>query len=427
MSSQPEQRGRRSYLSAPPLTQSEHVAEAAEVIRESPGSEGIVLAGALRDLMLWLDTPESDRQAAFDRDAPERRIGQIRVAGLDEGLWVPTLTLAGLTEDPCGVDRPRLLHACQRIIAWAEERGYPATKLAFTQAAALLRPRDANLALEVARLARELGDHPRAESWFRHTVRLTRANNWETYVWAYVGLGVLYIQTGNLFGAKTVIMRALKTATRHGLRPLAGVAHHELFHLAAEAGQTLSASEHILAALKFYGAGHPRLPYLVSDVGWFWLQMGQYTSASNLFERVLPVFTKTNERAMVSANSTWAASAGGDRDRYERLRTRTIEFIRDAQGRSHLDHAYAGLAYADLLMCEWERAAETADQALLLSLATGNAEVRFKAGAIRDNALAQQLPTNERHSPESAVFARHTSSLASELVTMLGATPLTTP
>ena len=427
MPSQPEQRSRRSYLSAPPLTQSEHTAEAAEVIREAPGPEGIVLAGALRDLMLWVDTPEADRDAAFGFDSSERRIGQIKVAGLDEGLWVPTLTLAGLTDNPSGTDGKRLVYACQRIIAWAEERGYPATKLAFTQAAALLRPRDANLALEVARLARELGEHPRAESWFRHTIRLTRANDWETYVWAYVGLGVLYIQTGNLFGAKTVIRRALKTAIRHRLRSLAGVAHHELFHLAAEAGQAHSASEHILAALNSYGAGHPRLPYLVSDVGWFWLQIGQYTSASNLFERVLPVFKKTNERAMVSANSTWAASAGGDRDQYERLRTRTLELIRDAQGRSHLDHAYAALGYADLLMCEWERAAETANHALLLSLATGNAEVRFKAGTIRDDALAQQLPTNERHRPDSVVFARHTTSLASELVTMLGATPSAIP
>jgi hypothetical protein len=71
----------------------------------------------------------------------------------------------------------------------------------------------------------------------RHTVQLDRKTDWETYVWAYVGLGVLYINAGNLAAASTVMSRALKTALRHRLRPLSDVAHHHLFHLAAEAGR----------------------------------------------------------------------------------------------------------------------------------------------------------------------------------------------
>lgn len=418
MPSRPEQRSRRSYLAAPPLTQSENAAEAAEVIRESPGPEGIVLAGALRDLMLWVETPESERKAAFDPSGSVPRVEQIKAAGLDEDLWVPTLTLAGVVDDPCGANSRRLLYACQRVVSWAEERGRPATKLAFAQAAALLRPDDAKLALEVARLARELGDQARAESWFRHTVRLTRANDWETYVWAYVGLGVLYIRAGNLAGAQTVILRALKTATRHRLRPLAGIAHHHLFHLAAEAGRARTASEHVLAALNFYGPAHPRLPYLVSDLARFWLEIGQFRPSLALFEKVILVLTDTNEQAMVSANSTWAAALAADPETYERLRRRTIALVRDTEGRSYLDDTYAAIASADLLMNNWQRAAVAAEEAVRLAVAGGNVEVRYKAEGLRDLALAEQIPA---HSPETAAagFTRHAESLTGDLLNAL--------
>jgi tetratricopeptide (TPR) repeat protein len=211
----PRHRPGRPYLSAPPLRQSDEAAEGAEVIRELPGSEGIVLAGALRDLTLWLDTPAHERAALFSSDAAARRSAQITLSGIEEALWVPVFTLSTIAEDPTHVAPSRLLYACRRVASWAEERGRPGTKLAFTQAAALLSPADAKLALDVAKLARDSGDHARAESWFRHTVRLARRDDWENYVWAYVGLGVLYIRIGNIPAATVVMQRALRTAERH--------------------------------------------------------------------------------------------------------------------------------------------------------------------------------------------------------------------
>lgn len=419
MSPPPRHRPGRPYLSAPPLRQSEEAAEGAEVIRELPGPDGIVLAGALRDLTLWLDTPADERGALFTADAAARRTAQIKLSQIEEALWVPVFTLSTIAEDPANVAQSRLLYACRRIVSWAEERGRPATKLAFTQAAALLSPDDATLALEVAKLAREAADHARAESWFRHTVRLSRRNDWENYVWAYVGLGVLYIHAGNLAAASTVMQRALRAAVRHRLRPLSGVAHHHLFHLAAEAGKPRSAAEHIVAALNAYGPDHPRLPYLVSDVAWFWLQVGKPRPALALFERVLVALTNPNERTMVSANSTWAAAVACERIQYERMRERTLAFAQEAQGRAYLDHAYTALAYADIHMQEWERAADTAKQALTLALATGNAEARYKAGVLRDSALAQALPSRKLSTIEGEEFTRQTEKLAGELLAAL--------
>lgn len=422
VSPQPQQRLSRPHLAVPPLRQSEEAAEAADIIRELPGPDGIVVAGALRDLMLWLDTPASERGDLFVGGAGERRQTQIKRTELDGELWVPIFTLATLAEDPCGVSPSRLLYAVNRVAAWAGEQGKPATKLAFVQAAALLIPVDPKLALDVAKLARDIGEHARAESWFRHTVRLARKTDWETYVWAYVGLGVLYINAGNLAAASTVMARALKTALRHRLRPLSGVAHHHLFHLAAEAGRPRNAAEHVVSALNAYGPDHPRLPYLVSDVAWFWLQVGKPGPALALFERVHVVLTNPNERTMVSANSTWAAASAGDRVQYEYLRDRTVRLSQEAKGRTHLDHAYTALAYADVLMQEWERGAASATEALKLALATGNAEARFKAGVLRDCAFARQVPAPRLNAVEGEGFTRHTEKLAGELLTVL---PLT--
>lgn len=387
------------------------------MIRESPGPEGIVLAGALRDVMLWVETPASERKAAFEPSGSGRRVEQIKAARLDEDLWVPTLTLAGLVAEPCGADSRRLLYACQRVVSWAEERGRPATKLAFAQAAALLRPGDAKLALEVARLARELGEQARAESWFRHTVRLTRANDWETYVWAYVGLGVLYIRAGNLAGAQTVMLRALKTATRHRLRPLAGVAHHHLFHLTVEKGHLSEAYLHARAALGAYlVSSDPALAGLAADVGRFWMQVDEAGRALSLFEQAVPALSDPNVRAMVSANSAWAAATLDDRSQYEALRARTVELIDLAVGRTRLDEAYVLLAYADLRMDEWDRAHASAQHALRLSQATGNAEVRVRAESLRENVKARVAGVEQRRIIEGPVIARQADSLASEFI-----------
>jgi tetratricopeptide (TPR) repeat protein len=378
-----------------------------------------VIAGALRDLTLWLDTPVDERSALFAVDAAGRRSAQIMLSQIEEALWVPIFTLSTIAEDPVNVVPSRLLYACRRVASWAEERGRPATRLAFTQAAALLSTDDAKLALEVAKLARDTGDHARAESWFRHTVRLSRRTDWENYVWGYVGLGVLYISAGNLAAASTVMQRALRTAVRHRLRPLSGVAHHHLFHLAAEAGRARSAAEHVVAALEAYGPDHPRLPYLVSDVAWFWLQVGKPRPALRLFERVLLALANPNERTMVSANSTWAAAVAGERVQYQRMRERTLSLAKEAKGQAYLDHAYTALAYADIHMQEWERAADTANQALTLALATGNAEARYKAGVLRDSALAHALPSPKLSIIESEGFTRHTERLAGELMNAL--------
>jgi tetratricopeptide (TPR) repeat protein len=343
----------------------------------------------------------------------------------NQPLRAPTSTLVMVAgEHTAAVARGPLLDACLSIASWAEEAGKPATKLAFTQAAALLSPDDPKLALEVAKLARDTGEHARAESWFRHTVHLARKTDWTSYVWAYVGLGVLYIRTGNLPAATAVMQRALRTAERHRLVWLIGVAHHHLFHLTTETGDIPAAYRHVHAALDSYReSGGAGLPDLAADVGRFWMHIGKPGRALPVFESSLGALRNPNVRAMVSANSAWAAALIHDRATYERIRDRTLDLIGAGVGRERLDEAFTILGYADLEMAELERAIESAEQALRLADATGNVEVRVRAEDVQNRASSARDPVAEpshlSHLAEGEIVTRQAEHLAGDFLRAL--------
>lgn len=406
-------RARHGYRTAPPLTHGEESAEGAEIVREIAGTDGVLLASALRDLMLLIDLAARAPAAAIQvapgdwRENQVRRVRDMDVAG-------PLVVLA-INREPATADLPRVLYACRRIAAWAEERGAPATRLAFTQACALADPTDTESALTVARLARELGQHARAESWFRHTIKLSRGRDWEPYVWAYVGLGVLYIRSGNLPAARAMMDRALRTAEHKRLRHLAGVAHHHLFHFAAETRQIRSAYHHARRALEAYRGGHAALPGLASDVGRFWLTLGEPGRALTLFEQAQVVIADTNVRAMVTANVARAAAALGGVERYERARRDALELVASAQGRARIGETYASLAYADLAMGEWPRAEAMACAALEIAAAAGEAEVRMIAESQIEAARAGRAASDHSEAIEGPVLAREAERLGVDL------------
>jgi tetratricopeptide (TPR) repeat protein len=416
--SKPDQaanRARNCHLAAPPLTQAEGQAEGAAILTELERDTAAVLAGTVRDLMLWLDHQPAERCLLFSPGAKQRREAILQASQLEESLRPLVRTIQSAVDPAANPDPARLQSACTEIAAWAEEFGAPATRLAFLQVAAVISGRDSQLALEVGRSARDLGDHARGESWFRHAVRLGRNRDWNAYVWAYVGLGVLYIRCGNFPAANAVMMRALRTAERHRFRELAGVAHHHLFHLTTEAGRLNEAYEHARRALSAYGRESPKLPGLASDVGRFWLHMGQSARALPLFEAAVPAINDPNVRAMVAANVVRAAAGVGDRERYERARETALTLIAAAVGRVRLEDAYEALAHADLTMAP-DRARVTAAEALRIATATGNAEVRLNAETLLERACGRVVAKSEAPAVEAPTVARLGERLAGDLV-----------
>jgi tetratricopeptide (TPR) repeat protein len=368
---------------------------------------------------MWLDIPGELRSTLFSLEAAARREEQIRLVRPDEELWAPLAVLAELTADPVRADPARLVHACRRISVWADAHDASGTRLSFVQTAARLRPRDAVLAVEVGRLARELGQHARSESWFRHAIRIARGTDWASYAWAYVGLGVLYIRTGNRPGAEALLGRALRTARRRRLGPVAGTAHHHLFHLTTEAGRLREGYEHARAALEAYGADHTQIPALVHDVGRYWLHLGEHSRAIPLFESVLGVVPSANDRALAAGNLARALAGAGLRERYEAARTIAVENAGRAHGTYRLAHAYEAVAHADLSVGEWERAERSARVALELASATGDVEVQLTAEAQVAAARSAKAEPVGRPLVEPPAAVRQARLLANDLVRVI--------
>jgi tetratricopeptide (TPR) repeat protein len=403
----------RCYVPTAPLTRRGSGAEGAEILQEVPGELGVLLWGTLRDVMLYLGAPAAERGGLFPADAGEARRAEIGRCGADPALWAPLLVVAEMMEGPGEASRARVAHACRAVARWAEGES-PATRLAFSQAAALARPGDPRLALATARLARDAADHARAETWFRRAVKLARGRDWESYGWAFVGLGVLYHRSGNAPAARAVVGRALRTARRRRMRGLAGAAHHELFVFALQAHRVDEAYAHAEAAIQAYGPAHPRLPALAHDVGCFWSEQGYFARALPVFEQILPCFTEPAARALVVANAARSAAGAGDRKRYEENRAATLALL-DAGSACEAVAAESLLllARADSSMCEWARAEAAAAHAVTIASARNESHTRMLADAQLDSArrrLALRTPAAE----EPAAVALEAERLAVE-------------
>jgi tetratricopeptide (TPR) repeat protein len=312
----PARRSRPSYLAAPPLLSESEPFEGAALLREHPGALGAVLWKSLRDVSAWTAATAQERPALFPATAADIRAAEVAGAGAEPELWGPLLVVERLLAQATDVDHRRLVHACRAIARWGERRGFSAVQLAFTQAAARLAPEHAQLAYAVGRLARDRGEYARAESWLRSAIRLARGSDWHTYALAYLSLGTLYQQLGNLPAARSVTLRGYRTSMRRRVRALQGPALHNLFTIATELLDFERAQQYALAASRRYGPTHPRFHLLVHDVGCFWMFHGRFELAADIFELVLPRHADPADRVLTLGTLARAAAGAGRRDIY---------------------------------------------------------------------------------------------------------------
>jgi tetratricopeptide (TPR) repeat protein len=403
---------KRCRLAQPPLTASGHGAEGAEILAEVPGPSGVLLWGGLRDVTLWALAARSSRAQLFAPGASELRTSHIKAhLQLEDEVLIPLLTLAVMTERAAGVDANRLTFACRRLAAWADVQGRPDTRLAFTQAAALTRPNDCRLALETAKLARDSGQSARAETWFRRAIKLARSNHWETYVWAYIGLAVLYRRAGNLPAAMAVARRAHRTAIRRRLRGLDGVALHHMFVFASDGPDPTKAYEFASAALQAYGAEHPRVIALAHDVACFWADQGQFARALPVLSAAASAISAPQERAVAMANLARAAAGCGARDAYEGARTASEQIMAGVPGEAGKSDAHLNLGRAGVLAGETSRAVEALSRAAAIAARRGEAQVRLVAECELQALMSEQAASGPP-SGEPARAAREADRLA---------------
>jgi len=379
----PARRSRPSYLAAPPLLSESDPFEGASLLREHPGALGAVLWKSLRDVSAWTATAPDERAALFPAAAADARAAEVAGAAAEPELWGPLLVVERLLAQPGDVDHRRLVHACRAIARWGERRGFSAVQLSFTQAAARLAPEHPQLAYAVGRLARDRGEYARAESWLRASIRLARGADWHTYALAYLSLGTLYQQLGNLPAARAVTLRGYRTSVRRRVRPLQGVALHNLFVLSGEMLDFERAHEYARAAFQRYGPNHPRFPALVHDVGCFWVQHGCFARAADVFESVLPRFTQPEDRLLTLGNLAFSAAAAGRSALYEACQAESRTLLDcDVASPDRAAQVWLNLARAAASAQEHARAEYAAERALGMAAPLRLAQIRLEVEAL---------------------------------------------
>lgn len=400
----PARRSRPSYLAAPPLLSESEPFEGAALLREHPGALGAVLWKSLRDVCAWMAAAPDERTALFPAAAAEARAAEIAGAAAEPELWAPLLVIQQLLERPADVDHPRLVHACRAIARWGERRGFTAVQLAFVQAAACLAPEHPRLAYAVGRLARDRGEYARAESWLRSAIRLARGKDWHTYALAYLSLGTLYQQLGNLPAARTVTLRGYRTSVRRRVRPVHAMALHNLFVITSEMLDFGRAHQYALAACRSYGAEHPLFPALVHDVGCFWMLHGDFARAADIFETVLPRFVEPADRLLTLGNLARSAAAAGRSDLYERCRTESEALL--ACGVAPPDRGaqvWVNLARAAASAGDDLRAEHAATQALELAASLRLGQIRMEVESLLHALSAGRAVADAGSEPASKV------------------------
>lgn len=379
----PARRSRPSYLAAPPLLSESEPFEGAALLREHPGALGAVLWKSLRDVCAWTAATPQERAELYPPTAAEARAAEVAGAAAEPELWGPLLVIQRLVACPHDVNHPRLVHACRAIARWGERRGFTAVQLAFVQAAACLAPEHPRLAYSVGRLARDRGEYARAESWLRTSIRLARGTDWHTYALAYLSLGTLYQQLGNLPAARSVTLRGYRTSVRRRVRPVHAMALHNLFVITSEMLDFGRAHQYALAACRSYGAEHPLFPALVHDVGCFWMLHGDFARATDVFESVLQRFHEPGDRLLTLGNLARSAAAAGRREIYDASRTEAQSLL--ACGVAPPDRGaqvWVNLARAAASIGDNARAEHAAAQALELAAPLRLGQIRLEVESL---------------------------------------------
>jgi tetratricopeptide (TPR) repeat protein len=407
----------RRWRTPPPLTRGAESLEGMEILREVGGEVGVLLWQAYRNVMFWSTTDEGERGHLFSPRAGERRRQELDEARVPAELTGALDAVAAMLAAPDGTAGSDVADACTAIARWAEEEGHMNTALAYTQAASVASPRNARLALAVGQLARRRTELARAETWFRHTIMVSRQiGDWEAYSRAYIALGNMFVARGNFPGAHRMHIKALRAARRKGMPQIQGMALHDLFVIADETGRDEQAEEYARQACRAYGASHPSLPALAHDIAYFWMQRGYFARALDVFQSLEHHFTNPWQRALLLANIARAAAGTGNRDLFRKAWTQVSRMTKDPEVQPVVANATLELAFGAALLSEWDRAEQVAVETYEAAVKTGQGKVRFRAEALLESIRSGRAVDMNKAAPKASNKAE---ALANDLLRSL--------
>ncbi len=383
----PQRKTQRRWRVPPALKRGDEIFEGLGVLDELTGERGLVLWQSLRDALLWADAQEDERAELFAEDAERVRMASILTAQPSPELEEPLGVLARMLAEPTEISEEMVALACRRVSQWADDEGLLTTALAFAQAAATVTPGDASAAFAVGKLARRRAEYARAETWFRRTIALSRqVGDWATYALAFIGLGNLYRQRGNLPAARRFLMRAVRAAQRNSLHAIEGGANQDLFVVAVDAGRVEDAHAYARAAYEAYGAHSPLLVRLAQDVAYWWMVQGYFGRALPVLRSLLPHLPQPSDRLMVFGNIARAAGGMGDREAFRGAWDECFDLLNNnAVVDERAAHGLLDLAHGAASLSLWDKAEMAARAALDVGSRRSEGTIRLAADALIDS------------------------------------------
>jgi tetratricopeptide (TPR) repeat protein len=416
----PQRKTQRRWRVPPALKRGDEIFEGLGVLDELSGERGLVLWQSLRDALLWADAQEDERAALFAADAERARMAAIVASQPSPELEEPLGVLARMLGEPAQISEEMVALACRRVSQWADNEGLLTTALAFAQAAATVTPGDAGMAYAVGKLARRRAEYARAETWFRRTIALARQiGDWATYSQAFLGLGRMYMQRGNLPAARRFLVRATRAAQRNSLHGIEAMAQHDLFAVAGLADRPVEASQYARAAYEAYGPHDPAIPRLAQDVAYWWIIQGHHAEALPVLESVLPHFTQPSDRMTVLGSIARASGGLGQRDRFREAWEAAHDLLRNTATHEHAAQGLLDMAHGAASLGLWDKAETAAREAMETGSRRNEARIRLIAEGVMESVRHHRAVDDHRKSTRASTTEIVDPALAQDFVRTL--------
>jgi tetratricopeptide (TPR) repeat protein len=346
-----------------------------------PADLGFAMWQVLRALHLWTSQPDRQREGLFDPAYMENWERTLLTGSLEPDVRFPLAVIVGeLAARPAG--EGRLSWACVCVADWALGHRAVAAALAFAEAAALASPTQARYAWLAGRLLRTHGEGRQAERWLRRAYRVAvTQKDGETQARSLTALGNLFWQRGNLLSARAFHIRALRASRRWRLREQEGMALHDLFVIATDQKNRAEADHYAQAAVSASRTSE-RLPHLVHDIAYYWMEQGYCGRALGVFNALRPHFPRPDHAVKVVANQARAAGGIGNQAQFHEHLSEVRSLVPHLQSREALASALLDTAYGAVALEEWAIALELATQAAEASRIHEDSAVSMRAEAL---------------------------------------------
>jgi Tfp pilus assembly protein PilF len=374
----------------PPITHGGETIDSEVVLNEFPGELGLLFWKTVRAVRLWAEVPEGERTQTFTAEAHARRLERLAAGDIPEEIRTP-LTRAAAVLQP-RARAATVASACRDLSDWAAGRGCLGTGLEFMQAAAILLPRNAEVAREGARLAKRNTEYTRAETWYRQAISRARiGRSWYDFSRAYIGLGTVFMHRGNFPQAKKSLIRGLRAARRFSIRSLAAAAYHELSVVAIRTDRLDEATRYARSALQAYRSGHRRLPALAHDYGVHLMKAGYFDAALRTFLACPADYGAPVDRLSRAAAIARAAGSVGDSATFEDAHRTAVTLLEEPTAQAAATAALLAIARGAASIGELELASRYGTAAQTSATARGEFALQHEADAFVDSLGAIEM------------------------------------